>query len=180
MNENMALKLEQRLKTMERCVFGDQYDSSTLTQPTNISPQLPTLSSRIAILQNTIPKSLTGFEQVYQYYKELGLTNEHDLKKLLATPLNVTHKIDIILANSNHLQQLSLTAETIHSLKDFIGGDAWFHARDELQRLANTEVVAGDLLTTSSDLAKRVDASLECWDSVVRLVSKKMSVIAES
>jgi hypothetical protein len=179
--------LEERLERMERCIFGDEYDGRSAVNSFSSSsddtigdskPEILTthadITTRVNKLKVDIP-SPPGFDKVYQHYKSLGLTSEHDLKRLLATPLDMSHKSEIIVANASHLRRLSLTAETILRLKDYVGGDAWYCAREERPRLAQAEVSAVDLLTTSSALSHRMDASLEHYDTVVGIVSEKMS-----
>ena len=73
---------------------------------------------------------------------------------------------------------MALQATTILNLKDFISGEAWFRARDELARLNQTEVEAAKMLAASSLLMHRVDVSLEHYDRVVEIISEKMLMAA--
>jgi hypothetical protein len=167
--------LEARLEKIERCVLGAKFDGSSTTTADLTGETQPTsdIVGRVTKLQSEMP-STTNFDTAYQHYKLLGLTNEHDLRRLMAAPASLELKIDLIIANANNLRQMSLKAETILRLKEYIGGEAWYRARDELPRLGQAEVVAAELLIASSGLARRVDTSLVHYDRAVEIVSEKM------
>jgi hypothetical protein len=171
--------LEERLERLERCVFGAHYDGSTavLLSSSQISSTQTDLTKRIEKVRTNLPLP-TDFLKVYTRYKQLGLSNDCDVRTLLAAPLDVTLKIDIVLSNSTALKQMALQAKTILNLKDFISGEAWFRARDEWARLNQTEIEAAKVLAASSHLMHRVDVSLEHYDRVVDIVSEKMLMAA--
>ena len=165
--------LESRLERMERCIFGNLYNGSTAVLSLPPLTSTTDIATRLHKLQTTLPAP-AGFPKVYEQYKTLGLANDLDVRKLLAAPLDMQLKIDLIVANTKALRQMSLQAETILSLKDFISGDAWCRARDALPQLVQTEAEMAKLLTLSSDLMTRVDTSLEHYDRSVGIVSEKM------
>jgi hypothetical protein len=181
--------LEERLERMERFVFGNLYDgktaiieipstsNATSTSTTTTTNNSTDLTTKIRNVQTSIPTP-KHFLKVYEHYKTLGLSNDHDVRRLLAAPLDTDVKIDIILANSRTLKKMALTAETILNLKDFISGDAWFRAKDELPRLKKVEAEAAEVLESSAQLMHRVDSSLEHYDRAVELVSEKMVTAA--
>lgn len=168
--------LEARLEKMERCVFGAEFNGRTsadFTDETNSTSTQSDIVSRVSKLKSEMPLP-TNFDTAYQHYKTLGLTSEHDLRRLMAAPAPLELKIDLILANANNLKQMSLKAETILQLKEYIGGEAWYRAHDELPRLGRAEVAASEVLITSSDLVRRVDTSFAHYDRAVEIVSEKM------